>query len=373
MLEANGFGEAREYTLLPHGGGAVITYLLGADAVPSFQPAGLLTSVELAGEWLSALDPPDRAAAIRDLRHAAAACVGPAAVTVSPFGYSAGITFGTPQSLPSAVRAVETAAGRWHAGSCAILYVDWRDRDLRAHLEQAGYVGWVCGARSELRIAWDSMDGYLAALRAPRRAKVRREMRAFERSGIQIAISDLPDDCGELARLAALQQRKHGAEYDPDFEQMVLENYRRWLGSACFAVCGRRDGRTVGFELVFRDGDSWHVGMCGWDPDLSDPREYAYFNVGYYGLIAAATAYGITRIDYGLEAYEAKVNRGCHLEPLWSFVKMRIGSSASVRDAARWQLLGYQRAWGDIAGDPSAWQPAAGNHPGLKQPGRAIS
>ena len=81
------------------------------------------------------------------------------------------------------------------------------------------------------------------------------------------------------APLVWLHQDKHGQGFDPEFENMVLQNFRRFLADKCTVVTGRRDGALLGFVVVQEDGDSWRVGVSGWDEARSRPEENVYFSL----------------------------------------------------------------------------------------------
>jgi hypothetical protein len=330
MLEANGFALARRYTLASGPGdegelpvGAVCSYLIDETAHVRFQVLGLLTSEETVQPWLSSLPPDEREEAEEALKQAARIPIGRAAIAASPFSYQPGLVAATPDVAQDLIAELEHAAADWDCATTAVLYVDADDRTLRDTLAGAGYIGWITGASAQLRIEWPSLDGYIQSQESRiRKRNIRYELARFADAGIKVGTSLLPPDTSELAHLTALHQQKHGHGYHPEFENMVLQNYRKHMGENCFIIYGEREGRLVGFGLVMCDRDTWRPGLSGWDASLSTPNEFTYFNIAYYRMVELAIHAGVTTIDYGMEAYDVKIRRGCTLQPLWCYVKV---------------------------------------------------
>jgi Acetyltransferase (GNAT) domain len=351
MLEANGFALARRYTLVSVSGeeGAICCYLVDEKSHIRFQPLGLLTSEEVVEPWLGCLSPAEREAAGEALSQAAGIPIGRAAVSVSPFSYTPGLVGAAPEVVRELIAELERAAADWDCAPTAVLYVDGRDKLLRDALTEAGYIGWITGATAQLPIEWPSLEGYIQSRESRNRRKtIRYELARFDAAGITVGTSLLPADTSDLARLTALHEQKHGHGYHPEFEDMVLQNYRKHLGDNCFIVTGEREGRLVGFLLVLRDRDIWRPGLSGWDESLTTPTEFIYFGLGYYRLIELAIREGATTIDYGLEAYDAKVRRGCVLQPLWCYVKVPREYRDTVSAAAAMHVRGVSaraRQW----------------------------
>lgn len=88
--------------------------------------------------------------------------------------------------------------------------------------------------------------------------------------------------------------------------------------------------------------------MAGKKPD--GPREFVYFNVGYYSMIDLAAKERVALIDYGVQAYEAKLYRGCRLQPLWCYVKV----PSRHRDALEAAAAAHRQAMRARAGQ---WPP----------------
>ncbi len=356
MLEANGFALARRYMLAtgPAGeddasSGVMCCYLVDEKAHVRFQPLGLLTSEETVQAWLDCVTPAEGVAAREALARAAASPIGRAAVSVSPFCYQPGVVASTPGTARELLGELERTAADWDCAATAVLYVDGRDTLLRDTLTATGYVGWITGATAQLPIEWPSLEGYIQARESRNRRKtIRYEIARFDAAGIAVGTSLLPEDTSDLARLTALHEQKHGHGYHPEFENMVLQNYRKHLGDNCFIVTAERDGRLVGFCLVLRDRDIWRPGLSGWDESLTSHNEFVYFSLGYYQLIDLAIREGVSLIDYGLEAYDAKIRRGCVLQPLWCYIKVPCQYRDAVSAAAAAHVNGVRtlaRQW----------------------------
>jgi hypothetical protein len=68
-----------------------------------------------------------------------------------------------------------------------------------------------------------------------------------------------------------------------------------------------------------------------------------YFTVLFYEPIHYAATRGLPTIDYGVEAFETKLLRGCRHRPLWSVLTRVPGGVLGREEARRWNARVYRR------------------------------
>lgn len=81
-----------------------------------------------------------------------------------------------------------------------------------------------------------------------------------------------------------------------------------------FTCCSA--GQLVGFSLAYKWGGTLWLRAVGFDYGQLRGG-YEYFNLVFYQPLYYAYACGLERLHLGRESYEAKVNRGGRLSPLW--------------------------------------------------------
>jgi hypothetical protein len=101
---------------------------------------------------------------------------------------------------------------------------------------------------------------------------------------------------------------------------------------------------------LFAD-DTIYARAAGFDPAFTG-RAFEYFNLAYYELMRFAIEHGFARLDYGMGAYRAKLQRGARLEPLWGLAVNRAG--ASVTDDERFRSWDSRRCAALAARDRDA-------------------
>lgn len=170
-----------------------------------------------------------------------------------------------------------------------------------------------------LRVGFSSFDEYLAMFRSNRRVKIRRERRVFARAGYDVGLESLFDCYAEAGPLLAQLQRRYGHEDDDERRIAYLGRRAETLRDAALVFTCRLGGRLVGFSLYYVYDGVLYAGATGFDYGRLRGA-YEYFNLGYYLPIEHAIDTAARLLDFGPGSYEAKVERGASLTPLWSLV-----------------------------------------------------
>jgi predicted N-acyltransferase len=171
-------------------------------------------------------------------------------------------------------------------------------------------------ARCDLRVTWDSFDGYLAGLPSKRRIAVRRELRALADLGVTVTERTLHGEEPGLVRLRCQLVAKYGNRPDPAKEAAFLDRVRTGFAPGEVSVFEAvRGGTVLGFGLFVRDGDTWVPVLTG--TDYADPASrLTYFATLFYRPAELAPGRGVRLIPYGLGSWAAKQARGCRPSPL---------------------------------------------------------
>ena len=160
-------------------------------------------------------------------------------------------------------------------------------------------------------------DSYLRTLPGHRRRVIQHEIDVFGRAGLTIATEPAAGIWEQMVPLLAqVQQRYENHAPDEHWRRLLRWQAAALAPHATVFTC-RRDGVLLGACLGYAWQGTFYLKLCGFDYDrLCDCFEY--FNLVYYAPIRYVYQNGLSRIHYGREAFEAKVNRGARLAPLWS-------------------------------------------------------
>jgi predicted N-acyltransferase len=152
------------------------------------------------------------------------------------------------------------------------------------------------------------LDAYLAELRGSARSVVRRDLRAFDRSGLSVERVPADRVLTEAAPLIAAIKEAHGTP-----EPVVLLEFRlrEWaLRASAHTAYVVRDGTApVGISLgavVGHTLEMYEVGMVADHP----ARHIAYLQVLLYLPLAHARELGLRRLALGFGAEQPKLLRG---------------------------------------------------------------
>jgi predicted N-acyltransferase len=242
-------------------------------------------------------------------------------------GYAGALLRSDAQAAAPLVAAIEARAA--DCGSACAPYLTRDDAELvAAGLGRANAVVFA-GARALLEVEWPDFDGYVASIGASRRSIVRRDLRAFEEGGLSIRTEGLAGHVAELAPLLSNVRRRHGVwgESVAACEQYLGACAAPGLAERSVVFLCEEGGRTIAFALAYRFGDTLTLRCVGLDYDRSGGRA-EYFNVLFYAPIAHAAATGLASLDFGTEALDAKLLRGCTACPIWTVLAPPAGSPA---------------------------------------------
>ena len=360
-------GPEHPYLVLERGGRveAAMACQLVSDAgvYAFFSPQALLLGAERLSElrWWLGPGPAQRMAALAAELRPGADRLLPALWATAPRGYRSGI--GYHRSLSPAERdeaaarildAFEDLADRRGAGIAAVLYLlDGADPRLEAALAARRFVPAVLGGDCSLDLGCRDFDGYLAHFRSQRRKALRAEVRRFAEAGCTVRMGGAELLSDELALLQAATQTKYGHPTDAARTARWYARMRSELGRYTRVSVGRRGDDVLGFAIFYESGQELYGRAAGFDyARLGD--EGSYFNVVYYEPIRYAAAAGLRRINFGMEAYQAKLERGCTLETLTGWFRPGTGDADRLAEllqlqseAQRAQFAALREEFGD--------------------------
>jgi uncharacterized protein len=241
--------------------------------------------------------------------------------------------------------------------SAGLLYLERRDADLIRVVLGDECVPLLTAASAWLPVTWPDFSSYVAGLRSSRRSVIRRGTQAFERSGCRIERGRLAPQVRILAPLLANVQRRHG-------HHATVEGAAYYLAQCCsnglndlsVVFLARNGDDPVAFSLAYETNGALEMRVVGLDYDRTG--EHAeYFAVLFDEPIRYAAERGLSRIEYGVEAFRAKLLRGCRLRPLWSVVTVCPEGSAwreSASERNERQYERWQQIYGPLAGGLAA-------------------
>ncbi|WP_328956958.1 peptidogalycan biosysnthesis protein [Kitasatospora purpeofusca] len=222
----------------------------------------------------------------------------------------------------AALAAAERLARDTGAESMAFLFVDDSDGELRARLAAHGYRAF----RSDRECVLDLPDGefadYVARFSSHRRRHIRRERQAVADAGIRYAY--LPADRVDLDVLLPMETQvleKYGHAVDREqLRTKHLQMAAAFPGDVGYLVALDPDGRQIAFAQCVRRGDTLHPRTLGIDYSVH-PGLPLYFDLVYYATTEYAIGQRLRKIEYSIEAEEAKIGRGCRPTQKHTYVK----------------------------------------------------
>lgn len=237
--------------------------------------------------------------------------------------------------------------------SAALLYLGRDDTALARSVLDGGGTPLLTSASAWLPVTWRDHSGYLRALRPSRRSVVRRGVRAFERSRCRIERGTLSAQINTLAPLLTNVQQRHGHPATTEIVAYYLGQCS-WNGLDELSVVflAWRDDDPVAFSLGYEVDGTLEMRVVGLDYERTG-QHGEYFTVLFDEPVKYAAERGLTRIEYGVEAFGAKLLRGCRLRPLWSVVTLVPASPGWPGALAGWNAREYerwQRDYGPLAG-----------------------
>lgn len=227
------------------------------------------------------------------------------------------------QALDGAVAEVVAEARAAGLGSVAFLYVQPEETELSAALHRAAFLEVPTALRANLRLPGTTFEDYLASLGRDARKGVARIRRRLARQGVtvrQLLLRDADDRLiEELVGLRMKHRAKYGRRPDTAGERSQLHTLRESFGERGRLQLAVADGRTIGFCLFLDAGGIRHAWMTG--TDYADPRsDGTYFEVCYHAPIEEAYLTGCRELSFSYGAEANKLERGCRLDEVTSFV-----------------------------------------------------
>jgi predicted N-acyltransferase len=310
-------------------------YLTGAGAHPAYDLAKVLAMEELEDGDLAGQ--PEARRSLARLR-ADAAPWRPAIVAGSP-GRMGGAVYareldseGRRQVAATAAEALERRADAEGARVAWLYLLEQHDTALEAALAGRGYQAVVIGADAYIPIEFDDFEGYLAQFTSHRRVSIRKEIEAFDRGDISVAVHDADVLGPRLAELELRWRAKYGRAADLDSAVAGYESLRENIGDALRVVVASRDDEPIGFVVFLADPDAWWARFGGFD--YRDKKTYLYFNLVFYRPVQLAIERGVRAIGYSMGSYEAKRTRGARLRHFTGHVSGVAPGSAAATDLA---------------------------------------
>jgi uncharacterized protein len=255
-------------------------------------------------------------------------------------------------ALPNLLRHI---AAELSCRSFGLLYVGDREAaDVDRSAAAAGYVSALLGADAVLDLPDTDWAGYQASISKRRRYQMRKELRNYEAAGFRTVVRTGPDAItDDLVTLQVAHRRKYGLPGGEDRVRRDLFAARDELGESCVVFTAER-GTTIGsFTLYLRTGDALFARTGGTAADAKG----CYFAVDYHETARWALDHGIRRIHYGLASYEAKVVRGCGLQPRWGWFAFHGAGSDAYREVLALQSQSIERRLA-LVGAPAALVPS---------------
>ncbi|KAB1978634.1 GNAT family N-acetyltransferase [Streptomyces triticiradicis] len=304
------------YAVTDDARGALAVRRLEAGGFPANDPLAFL-SAETPAESADRHRASVLSAAVRP--HVPA--LAPTAAAILPGAYAPGIVApAAPPVVSSLLDELDATAEKWGCPTRAVMHVPASARLLREMLESRGYVGVTSLAQTVLPVPGGSFDDYLVGLPRKRRTNVRRERRVFAESGMTVRRADIGEFSTEHALLHARQLRRYGHDFGTEQLVELIRRSARFFGDWAVFLVAERGQRVEAFSLSYTLGGQLHPKMSGFS-EYAD-EHFAYFNVNYYQLIEVAQTLGLRELVFGPGTYEAKVHRGCVLDPRTTYVRV---------------------------------------------------
>ncbi len=168
-----------------------------------------------------------------------------------------------------------------------------------------------------------SFDEFLRAMKAHRRANVRRHRRLVAASGVTIGREPLtPSLSDEMLPLEAqLYQKYEHVSHPTEMARIVHAGVMRAHGERAIVVTARSpDGVLRGYSAFIHRGETLYSRDCGFDYPWQG-RLPLYLETNYYSAVELAEEIGARQIHYSYGSDETKVEYGCELHPRMTYIK----------------------------------------------------
>ncbi len=279
----------------------------------------------------------------------------PALLAYSPLAHRTELFLAPSIARSAAVRVVAKAM----AGICRderIPVSGWLFDTGNPWLRACGYRSVYLGPTAQWPNHYASFESYLGRLRSVSRHRYRivcNELNRFEQSGVQLTeepLHALDDDT--LARLHGAHAARYRNGNGRPLPAGFFASLKQALGGRAVVHVARRDQELIGYSIVLKGKDRWHMFLSG-EQDAADAHsDKLHFQLNYYFPMRLAIESGAHTLDYGMAAHQAKVERGCRLEPVQAWLRFhslvsRVAMSAALplADARyRWKHRAFREA-----------------------------
>ncbi|MBX9399495.1 GNAT family N-acetyltransferase [Streptomyces sp. TRM72054] len=296
-------------------------------------------------------------------------------LALATFGSHHGVAH-APGRTPEERRAVmaalpgllQQAATELDCRSVALLYVGEPDADaVDRAATGAGYTAALMGAEGIHRLTATDWEGYVAGLTSRRRTRLRKELKDYATAGFRTVVRSGPDAIDDdVVALQVAHRAKYGLPGGAERVRRDFDAIREEIGDSCLVLGAERDGDLLGFVLYLRTREALFARTAGFSPEAQG----CYLALTYHETVRWAVGNGVSRIHYGLAAYEAKHSRGCELLPRWGWFAFQGGEADIFRELLDLQSHSIERRL-ERFGIPAA--PAVGSRrtPPRTPPGAA--
>jgi uncharacterized protein len=228
------------------------------------------------------------------------------------------------------VRAALDRAAGLGLRSTAFLHVAPGNRRLRDALRAEGFAEFPTDTTYRLDLDGAGFEDYLARLSRSHRQNVRRDLRVLDRAGVHLETRSLTgSDLDELARLAARQGAKYGAEGDLAGRSAELRALASRFGADAVVFTARVGGGLAGFSVFIAWKGHLYARVVGFDYELQRNLPL-YFSTSFYQPIRYAGPRGYQVIHYGQMSGGAKLRRGCTGTLLYGYLRCLDAADHSV-------------------------------------------
>ena len=204
----------------------------------------------------------------------------------------------------------------------SFLFVSEKDKTLIKNLTNFKYLV-APGLYSTfyLDMQYANFEEYLNSLKYKVRKNVRREIRKCAENNVKITEAKIDDYAEQLSSLHSTLISKYVKEAKNPFDCSFFKSLARNAGDKTKLFIASKDGQVAGFCLLFTHRLITDVWMAGFDYELKENTDFAYFNLAYYTPIQWSIQEGIKKIYYRSTAKKIKLDRGCKEEKSYCFVK----------------------------------------------------
>lgn len=238
------------------------------------------------------------------------------------------------------------------ARSFSLLYTDTSTAQALSSVAAPSATPQLAAGDTVLPVAWDSFDAYLDTLSSSRRRAVRKDLAAFEASGLVVENGSLSRDYSRMATLLANLNRRYGANSSERRLRAHIGRQAEVFGDEPLCLTIRQDSEITGFSLLYSWKDELYFRIVGFDYDRIPEEAGAYFTLAFYEPIRHAIRNGVKAIRFSLETSDAKVRRGAILEPRFSMMSFPDGvvRSEDARRRNSEQLAELESRFGGVQG-----------------------